>query len=76
MFRVKHKPMRYADAKPSAPILSGGWIPLHGMSDGLEPGDMTKFMSIPWQTDYNSCPARSTRRASTTSGRNTATATR
>ncbi|WP_421800411.1 LodA/GoxA family CTQ-dependent oxidase [Haliscomenobacter sp.] len=25
------------------------------MLDGLEPGDISKFMSIPWQTDYNSC---------------------
>lgn len=70
-FRVKHKPMPYADAKPGAPFLSGGWIPLHDMNDGLEPGDMTKFMSIPWQTDYNSCSIHQP--SINTSGQNTAT---
>jgi hypothetical protein len=70
-FRVKHKPLAYSGATPAAPFLSGGWIPLHDMNDGLEPGDMTKFMSIPWQTDYNSC---SIHQASiNTSGLNTAT---
>jgi hypothetical protein len=70
-FRVKHKPMPYAGAQANAAFLSGGWIPLHEMNDGLEPGDMTKFMSIPWQTDYNSC---SIHQASiNTSGLNTAT---
>jgi hypothetical protein len=54
-FRVKHKPLAYATARKDTPFLSGGWIPLHGMIDGLEPGDVTKFMSVPWQTDYNSC---------------------
>lgn len=70
-FRIKHKPLDYAHAKPGVPGLTGGWIPLHGMTDGLEPGDVTKFMSIPWQTDYNSC---SIHQASiNTSGENTAT---
>lgn len=70
-FRVKHKPLSYHAAKPGKPFLSGGWIPLHDMNNGLEPGDMTKFMSIPWQTDYNSC---SIHQASiNTSGENTAT---
>jgi hypothetical protein len=70
-FRVKHKPLRYATAAPAQPFLSGGWIPLHGMSDGLEPGDLTKFMSIPWQTDYNSCSIHQP--SINTSGANTAT---
>jgi len=56
-------------AQPVLPV--GSWIPLHDSHDGLEPGDMTKFMSIPWQTDYNSC---SIHQASiNTSGLNTAT---
>ncbi len=70
-FRIKHKPIDYAKAKAGVPGLTGGWIPLHDMTDGLEPGDVTKFMSIPWQTDYNSC---SIHQASiNTSGENTAT---
>ena len=70
-FRVKHKPLAYATATKAAPFLTGGWIPLHGMSDGLEPGDISKFMSIPWQTDYNSCSIHQP--SINTSGTNTAT---
>jgi hypothetical protein len=70
-FRVKHKPLDYAAAVSTTPFLSGGWIPLHGMTDGLEPGDMSKFMSIPWQTDYNSCSIHQP--SINTSGENTAT---
>ena len=54
-FRVKHKLLNYAQVDPKNPFLTGGWIPKHNMLDGLEPGDISKFMSIPWQTDYNSC---------------------
>jgi hypothetical protein len=70
-FRVKHKPLSYHAAKTATPFLSGGWIPLHDMTDGLEPGDMSKFMSIPWQTDYNSCSIHQP--SINTSGQNTAT---
>lgn len=54
-FRVKHKALNYAEVTPNTPFLTGGWIPKHNLTDGLEPGDISKFMSIPWQTDYNSC---------------------
>lgn len=70
-FRVKHKPLHYAKAKSGQPFLTGGWIPLHDMTDGLEPGDISKFMSIPWQTDYNSCSIHQP--SINTSGENTAT---
>jgi hypothetical protein len=70
-FRVKHKPLYYAKAERGAPFLSGGWIPLHGMNDGLEPGDLSKFMSVPWQTDYNSCSIHQT--SINTAGANLAT---
>ena len=59
-FRIKPKPLSYAHAKAGQPFLTGGWIPLHNMTDGLEPGDLSKFMSIPWQTDYNSCSIHQT----------------
>lgn len=26
-----------------------------GISDGLEPGDITKYNAVPWQTDFNEC---------------------
>jgi hypothetical protein len=70
-FRVKHKPLDYTAAKPATPFLTGGWIPLHRKTDGLEPGDLSKFMSIPWQTDYNSCSIHPT--TINTAGENEAT---
>lgn len=59
-FRIKHKPLDYDGLKRDIPYLSSGWIPLHNMTDGLEPGDVSKFMAIPWQTDYNSCSIHAT----------------
>lgn len=70
-FRVRHKALDYAKATADTPFLSGGWIPLHAMTDGLEPGDMSKFMSVPWQTDYNSCSIHQT--SINTAGANVAT---
>jgi hypothetical protein len=39
-----------------------GYVPFHpsghpanGLSAPLEPGDLTKFMSVPWHTDFNAC---------------------
>ena len=64
-FRVKHKPLDYTKvnnpkADPDSPFLKSGWIPRHNMTDGLEPGDISKFMATPWQTDYNSCSIHQT----------------
>lgn len=59
-FRIKHKPLSYEDLSKDTPYLTSGWIPLHGMTSGLEPGDISKFMAIPWQTDYNSCSIHAT----------------
>lgn len=70
-FRIKYRVLDYANAKKDTPFLSGGWIPLHGMTDGLEPGDLSKFMAIPWQTDYNSCSIHQTN--INTAGKNTST---
>ncbi|EAQ66745.1 hypothetical protein MED121_12495 [Marinomonas sp. MED121] len=59
-FRIKHKRMDYQGLNKADPYLNIGWIPRHGMTDGLEPGDLSKFMAIPWQTDYNSCSIHAT----------------
>lgn len=59
-FRIKHFPLDYNQANQNAPFLNIGWIPNHGMTDGLQPGDLSKFMAIPWQTDYNSCSIHAT----------------
>ena len=70
-FRVKHKRLDYTKVTPDKPFLSGGWIPLHHETAGLEPGDLSKFMAIPWQTDYNSCSIHQT--SINTAGTDTAT---
>jgi len=54
-FRVRSKPLAYNNAKSSAPLLTEGYVPRHVEADGLEPGDLSKFMAVPWHTDYNSC---------------------
>ena len=59
-FRIKQQSLPYEKAQRSTPFLNIGWIPLHNMTDGLQPGDLSKFMAIPWQTDYNSCSIHAT----------------
>lgn len=59
-FRIKPKPLDYGTAQAGTPFLSGGWIPLRNDNSGLEPGDLAKFMAVPWQTDYNSCSIHQT----------------
>jgi hypothetical protein len=55
-FRVRAKPLAYASTGAAGkPLLTGGYVPLHVEADGLEPGDLSKFMAVPWHTDYNSC---------------------
>lgn len=59
-FRIKHFPLTYKNLDKNTPYLSSGWIPMHDMTDGIEPGDLSKFMAVPWQTDYNSCSIHQT----------------
>ncbi len=69
-FRVKHKPLNYTAGSTSGdPLLTGGYVPdfknnpetnqtpVSAIQNGagLEPGDLSKFMALPWHTDYNSC---------------------
>lgn len=55
-FRIRQKALDYAQLPPDGlPFLSEGYIPYHPDGGGLEPGDNSKFMSVPWHTDYNSC---------------------
>ena len=66
-FRVKYTydPKKYEQlqldehGRPK-PVLTVGWLPFRD-TDGLEPGDISKFMAIPWQTDYNSCSIHQTK---------------
>lgn len=73
-FRIRAARLDYADARAGQPFLTAGWVPLHDQQRGVEPGDGSKFMSVPWHTDYNSCgthqtapnPADNTQPAQTT----------
>ncbi|MCP8688593.1 LodA/GoxA family CTQ-dependent oxidase [Marinobacterium sedimentorum] len=51
--RINRKPLNYAATTRSQPFLDVGYVPLR--STPVEPGDLSKFMSQPWHTDYNSC---------------------
>jgi L-Lysine epsilon oxidase N-terminal/L-lysine epsilon oxidase C-terminal domain len=59
-FRVKHKKLDYAKVTKDKPLLTVGWLPFRD-TEKLEPGDISKFMAIPWQTDYNSCSIHQTK---------------
>jgi len=52
-FRINQAPLDYSKAAKDKPFLSFGYIPLQPFP--VEPGDISKFMSVPWFTDYNSC---------------------
>lgn len=52
-FRVNSKALDYQNIPTDAPFLTAGYIPLR--TAPVEPGDICKFMAIPWHMDYNSC---------------------
>ena len=52
-FRVNAQKLDYSQTRKDQPFLQVGYIPLR--SAQVEPGDLCKFMSLPWHTDYNSC---------------------
>jgi hypothetical protein len=52
-FRINQAPLDYSKATKDKPFLSFGYIPLQ--PHPVEPGDISKFMSVPWFSDYNSC---------------------
>ncbi|HKJ02892.1 MAG TPA: LodA/GoxA family CTQ-dependent oxidase [Longimicrobiales bacterium] len=53
-FRINQQPMDYTAVQAGSPFLGVGWVPLRN-SPGVQPGDLSKFMALPWHTDYNSC---------------------
>lgn len=59
-FRINGQILDYGSATKETPFLTAGWFPLRTdqcppYSQGVEPGDTSKFMALPWHTDYNSC---------------------
>lgn len=54
-FRINMRKLDYSTATEAEPFLSVGYIPLDNDHKAVEPGDLCKFMAVPWHTDYNSC---------------------
>ncbi|SDT08316.1 LodA/GoxA family CTQ-dependent oxidase [Bradyrhizobium canariense] len=55
-FRIRARALAYdANLVGDKAFLSVGYVPRHDDQLGLEPGDLSKFMALPWHTDYNSC---------------------
>ncbi|OUR89482.1 hypothetical protein A9Q81_21790 [Gammaproteobacteria bacterium 42_54_T18] len=52
-FRINEQALNYQSVEAGKPFLDVGYIPLQNVQ--VEPGDLSKFMSQPWHTDYNSC---------------------
>jgi hypothetical protein len=48
------EPFRIRARPPSGGSLSLGFDP----AGGLEPGDLTRYMALPWQADFNECAAQ------------------
>ena len=55
-FRIDMDVLDYNNLQ--TPALGVGYTPVN--STKVEPGDICKFMSIPWHTDYNSCATHTT----------------
>lgn len=56
-YRIKHAP--YTPGTLSMPnVVSGDNTVASDLSKGLEPGDLTKYSSQPWQTDFNECASQ------------------
>lgn len=54
-FRIRAKHLGYESAALDKPLLSCGYVPRHIEAEGLEPGDLSKLMALPWHTDFNAC---------------------
>lgn len=52
-FRINRQRLDYGTAVRERPFLDGGYTPLRDTA--VQPGDLSKFMALPWHTDYNSC---------------------
>ncbi|MCB0843345.1 MAG: LodA/GoxA family CTQ-dependent oxidase, partial [Bacteroidetes bacterium] len=54
-FRINARKIDYAKMSKDTPALGEGYIPCQNNSAGVDPGDTSKYMALPWHTDYNSC---------------------
>lgn len=59
-FRIRGQVLDYSRAQPGRPFLDVGYVPFHPPPRAVEaaplqPGDVSKFMAVPWHTDFNAC---------------------
>lgn len=54
-FRINSKKINYGQLDRGKPVLGEGYLPCQNNLKGIDPGDTSKFMALPWHTDYNSC---------------------
>lgn len=54
-FRINEEELNYSTVVSGTPFLGVGYVPLRKPPVQVQPGDLSKFMSLPWHTDYNSC---------------------
>jgi hypothetical protein len=59
-FRIRGQCLDYERAQASQPFLDMGYVPFRPGPEGvvaapLQPGDVSKFMAVPWHTDFNAC---------------------
>ncbi len=59
-FRIRGQALDYSKVQASQPFLDMGYVPFHPAPGGviaapLQPGDVSKFMAVPWHTDFNAC---------------------
>jgi hypothetical protein len=54
-FRINQLKLDYRTVVADTPFLGVGYVPLRDVPEQIQPGDLSKFMSLPWHTDYNSC---------------------
>jgi hypothetical protein len=52
-FRIDEEVLDYSDTAGKTAFLGVGYVP--NQPESVQPGDLSKFMSQPWHTDYNSC---------------------
>ncbi|WP_196138413.1 LodA/GoxA family CTQ-dependent oxidase [Aliikangiella sp. G2MR2-5] len=54
-YRVKHAVYQAGLLSLPAPIANLDGSPAPDLAKGMEPGDLTKYIGIPWQADFHEC---------------------
>lgn len=57
-YRIKHTTYQAGALSLPQPIASQDGSPAPDLAAGLEPGDLTKYIGIPWQADFHECTSQ------------------